>query len=304
MHAWEQIQKTIDYIENHISEEFDIERLSKIAALSPFYYQRLFKRLVKRPVIEYIKLRRMAKATEDLLQKNKRILDIALDLGFSSHEQFTRTFKCTFGINPEVYRKAPIVLNKMTKPELLLNYALIDENVPLITDGIVLEISRKLVETPKQFIGIEVNVPVQFISELGIESGKDYLYDIWNNFHNIKKDIVNLIPDGVEIGVTHTSKDEGCFCYFAGAETQFTSVSEDMRIWELTTGEYITCSFEAENFNGLVMDAIYKAQRYIFEIWLPSHKITTEPFSMEYYTSYDEDTTQMEIWVKVAKQEV
>ena len=89
MHAWEQIQKTIDYIENNISENFNIETLSKMAALSPFYYQRLFKRLVKKPVIEYIKLRRMARATEDLLQEDKRILDIALDLGFSSHEHFT-----------------------------------------------------------------------------------------------------------------------------------------------------------------------------------------------------------------------
>lgn len=42
MHAWEQIQITIDYIEQHLSEDIDIESLSKIAALSPFYYQRLF----------------------------------------------------------------------------------------------------------------------------------------------------------------------------------------------------------------------------------------------------------------------
>lgn len=72
MHAWEQIQKTIEFIEDHLSEEISIETLAKTALLSPFYYQRLFSRLVKKPVAEYIKLRRMARATEALLQKEQR----------------------------------------------------------------------------------------------------------------------------------------------------------------------------------------------------------------------------------------
>ncbi len=70
MHAWEQIQKTIDYIEEHISEEITIEELAEIAALSSFYFQRLFKRLVNKPVMEYIKLRRLARATEELLKRD------------------------------------------------------------------------------------------------------------------------------------------------------------------------------------------------------------------------------------------
>ncbi|MFQ8600396.1 MAG: helix-turn-helix domain-containing protein [Oscillospiraceae bacterium] len=84
MYAWEQIQKTVDYIEAHLNENLTMETLAKQAALSPFYFQRLFGRLVKKPVMEYIRLRRMAVAAETLLQQDKRILDIAVDLGFSS----------------------------------------------------------------------------------------------------------------------------------------------------------------------------------------------------------------------------
>lgn len=48
MHAWEQIQKTIEFIEEHLNTELKIESLANMAALSPFYYQRLFSRLVKK----------------------------------------------------------------------------------------------------------------------------------------------------------------------------------------------------------------------------------------------------------------
>jgi len=39
MHAWEQIQKTVDFIEENLSEEIKIEMLAKIAGLSQFYFQ-------------------------------------------------------------------------------------------------------------------------------------------------------------------------------------------------------------------------------------------------------------------------
>lgn len=47
MHAWEQIQLTLDFIEEHLNEDISTEYLAGLAALSPFYYQRLFRRLVK-----------------------------------------------------------------------------------------------------------------------------------------------------------------------------------------------------------------------------------------------------------------
>ena len=39
MHAWEQIQLTLDFIEEHLNEDISTEYLAGLAALSPFYYQ-------------------------------------------------------------------------------------------------------------------------------------------------------------------------------------------------------------------------------------------------------------------------
>ena len=299
MHAWEQIQETIDYIESHLSEEISIEGLAKTAGLSTFYYQRLFSRLVKKSVSEYIKLRRMAMATEALLQKKQRILDIALELGFSSHEHFTRTFKDTFGMTPAEYRSKPQALNNMTKPELLLHYTLVDEGVPLITDGIVLEVNRRQITKPIRFVELEKKMPVQFVEGLGTESGVDPLDTLWQDFHKQKLSKLALNDDAEEIGVSHPCADEGYFVYFAGAKADSAVISDGFTSLELPQGDYIVCTFEAENFQALVMNVLYKAEQYLYGTWLPSHKLQTEPFCAERYASHTPQTTSMEVWLKV-----
>lgn len=105
MHAWKAVQQSVDYVEEHLQENIRAEDLAEMVGLSPFYFQRLFKRLVDKPLQEYIKLRRLAKAIEVLDAENQRILDVALDYGFASHANFTRAFKETFGITPSDFQQ-------------------------------------------------------------------------------------------------------------------------------------------------------------------------------------------------------
>ena len=53
MHAWEAIEGALDFIEEHLQEDISTEALAQSAGLSPFYFQRLFKRLTGRPVFRY-----------------------------------------------------------------------------------------------------------------------------------------------------------------------------------------------------------------------------------------------------------
>lgn len=298
MHAWEQIQLTLDYIEGHLEEEIDIQELAKLAALSPFYFQRLFSRLVKKPVAEYVKLRRLFKAAEMLPQSNRRILDIALQVGFRSHEHFTRAFKEAFAMTPEEYRAHPQALNRMTKPELALHYTLIDEGVPLITDGIVLEVGRRRLAAPLCFVGVEKQMPVRFVEGLGTASGVDPLDALWRGLHEQKEAALGIPEDSEELGVSYPSRDTRYFTYFAGAKALSEKAVSGFTSWLLPQGEYIVCSFEAESFEALVMDALYKAQQYMFGVWLPRHGLQTEPFCAERYACHGPQTTSMEIWLK------
>jgi AraC family transcriptional regulator len=302
MHAWEAIRKTLEEIEDRIGEEIKIEELAETAALSLFYYQRLFSRLVKRPVREYIKQRRLARASELLADKSSRILDIALDFGFGSHEAFTRAFKEAYGITPEQFRENPVFLNRFDKPDLQLSYIMADEGVPLISDGLVLEMNRKTLTEDIYFMGIAGYVQINEQLPVGETTGIDVPGEIWKRFHRLK-DRIPRIPGGREIGVAYRGDaPENCFTYFAGSEVKTGEEIEGFQSWLLPAREYAVCGFEAENFHELTAAALNKAIKYS-GFWLKMHGLQTDMFAPELYYGSTPESTYMEFWMPLKKPE-
>ncbi len=296
MHAWEAIQRAVDYIEEHLTEEIRIEGLAEIAGLSPFYFQRLFTRLVKKSVGDYIKLRRLAQAAGNLRCENTRILDTAIDYGFSSHANFTRAFKDVYGITPDEYRTTNVHLNQFVKPELVLNYVMVDEDVPLVTEGMVLEVTRRQLAKPRTFIGIAKEIP---ISELmgGTDTSVSYAAKLWNEFHEVKHKIHGLIENGNEFGALYIGDAREGYCtYLAGAEAEYGTSAEGYSTFELPPAEYIVCGFEAENFEELTDSAVYKAQTFM-ERWMKKHQLSTTDFAGEMYYPTTEDCAYLEHWM-------
>lgn len=300
MYAWEAIQKATDYIEKHLGEEILLEVLAAEAALSPFYFQRLFSRLVKKPVREYIRYRRLAKASRELAECQDRILDIALECGFGSHESLTRAFKDAYGMTPEQYRKKPVMLNQFDKPDLLLNYTIIDEGVPLISEGIILEYNRRAVDKPIRFLGVSGIIPIAGQMPLGEQTGVDLPGETWHEFHRSKHRIPRL-PKGREVGVSYLGDaPEGHFIYFAGAEASPGAAADGFTAWELPAREYVVCGFEAESFEELVTAALNKAVKYSGQ-WMKEHGLTQELYSPEIYYDSSPEGTYMELWIPAAK---
>ena len=53
------------------------------------------------------RLERAAWALADPAQRHRRVLDLALEFGFSSDAHFSRSFRHRFGVSPSAYRRAP-----------------------------------------------------------------------------------------------------------------------------------------------------------------------------------------------------
>ncbi len=109
MYEWNyEVQKMIDYIEEHIQENPTLDSISQLFHYSKFYCSRQFHRIVGMTLKQYLAGRRLYHATIQVRDTKKSIIDIALDCGYSSQGALTRAFRYTYGCTPVVYRKYPV----------------------------------------------------------------------------------------------------------------------------------------------------------------------------------------------------
>lgn len=99
------VQRMQDYIKEHITEPITLSQLAAAAGYSPWHSARIFKELTGKAPFEYIRSLRLTKAAIKLSDRDVRIVDVALEFVFDSHEGFTRAFSKEFGVTPQNYRR-------------------------------------------------------------------------------------------------------------------------------------------------------------------------------------------------------
>ncbi|MBR7136977.1 MAG: AraC family transcriptional regulator [Clostridia bacterium] len=98
------MQKAIDYIEEHLTEEIDYDEVAKESFSSSFHFQRVFSILVGVTVGEYIRNRRVSLAGAELAAEGSRVIDVALKYGYESPDSFAKAFQKFHGILPSAAR--------------------------------------------------------------------------------------------------------------------------------------------------------------------------------------------------------
>ncbi len=113
MNTWDRIdavQRMQEYILKHIDEEITLRDLGRAAGYSPYHSIRIFKTLTGTTPFEYIRALRLTNAAQKLVKSDEKVVDVALKVGFESHDGFTRAFYRQFDITPIKYRseKPPV----------------------------------------------------------------------------------------------------------------------------------------------------------------------------------------------------
>ena len=108
----QRINEILFQIHFDISSEHSVESLSKSASMSPFHFNRVFKKIVGESVHAYIRRVRLEHCANALLfNPNSTINEIFSEVGFVSNSSFTHAFKEYFGSTPSKWREIDMPLH-------------------------------------------------------------------------------------------------------------------------------------------------------------------------------------------------
>jgi AraC family transcriptional regulator len=103
----ERFRRVLAYIDERWDGELTLDELSHVAALSKYHFHRQFSVLFGFTVHQYVQLVRLRRASYQLAFRGQRILEIALENGYESHEAFSRAFRKAMGQTPSSFREDP-----------------------------------------------------------------------------------------------------------------------------------------------------------------------------------------------------
>lgn len=99
------LKKVILYIQDHYREQIRIQELAALIPMSEGQFCRFFKAMTRKTPVDYINSYRIRQASELLLQTERKISDIALEVGFDNTSYFIKLFRRAMDCSPSEFRK-------------------------------------------------------------------------------------------------------------------------------------------------------------------------------------------------------
>lgn len=177
------VQRMQAFIEANISRPVTLLELARAAGYSPWHCARIFREMTGKAPFEYIRALRLSRAALRLGGNPGRIIDVALDFVFDSHEGFTRAFAREFGLTPRDFLKNPRPVKLFMPPRISGNDFNSDQEVIPMTEkqkpGTVFV---QVVERPARKLilrrGIRATDYYEYCEEVGCE--------IWDVLCNVR----------------------------------------------------------------------------------------------------------------------
>ena len=92
-------------VQQHLDGQLDLASLARHYGYSPFYFHRFFSKSIRETPKQHVDRLRLERAAYLLAITRDTVLQIALSVGYGSHETFSRSFRRLFGRTPRDYRK-------------------------------------------------------------------------------------------------------------------------------------------------------------------------------------------------------
>lgn len=281
------IQRALDYVEAHLTEEIDYEEAARCAYSSPFHFQRRFAMLCGFSLGDYIRLRRMTLAACELQQTNEKVIDIALKYGYDTPESFSRAFARFHGISPTDARRGGTVrsFSRLSVKLILSGGSTMDYRI-VKKDAFRLVCRRKQVNKPQG------DTATADISAFWAECGRDGTIEAIDKY-------ADYAQIGGLLGVCFSGEmDDAAFPYAIGAPYNGAELADE----RLELVEIPSYTYAVFPCRGKMPDAFRETYRQICTEFFPQSNYEYGcGVELEVYPSADvEDPNYTcEIWIAV-----
>lgn len=294
------IQNSIDYIEENLKEDLSVDKLSELTGFSSYHYYRLFNAYVGMPVMQYVRRRRMLHGISDVVNKGKKIIDVAMQYGFNTHSGFSKAFNKEYGCSPSQYIEningsIPKKIDLMVLKKYNLLKGIVME--PKITTKLSFRVAGYEFETSFESQRNEREIPA-FWERFEIENWEDKLYEeVKPSVHG---EYAVCFPPNMETGK---------FQYLLGVTAEdYDKPSHNIIIAEIPEALYAVfttppASYENREFSK----AIQGTWNYIMYEWFPNsgYEIAPGKPDFEYYDErcHNPLSSVMDIYIPIVKKQ-
>lgn len=269
MNHYTRLQNAVDYIEKNLDSPISLTDVSKAAFSSLSYLHRIFYFMTGYTVKEYIRKRRLSRATYQLHCTKLPITQIALSAGYENPETFTRAFKQQLGVNPRAFRKTNQEHLLFEKLDILEKYAM---RIPVSLD---FQLNLEYVLYKEAYVqGFQIHTTLE---------GDQQAIDIGNFAGEIiksKKLEKYFQTTNPLFGIYTNMSDENEFDYTIGClEKNAIKTSKKLVSHTISTSRYAKFSLKR-------LDRIKEAWDYIYGSWFPENDCYRSPgFDFEIYSA-------------------
>ena len=290
----ETIQKSMEFIKEHIDENLTAERIAEYAGYSLFHFCRIFALSVGVPLMQYVRQYRLALARHKLGGADK-VLDVALQYGFESASGFSKSFRKEFGYSPTSYR----VRMRGADDSFLLD----------IGEVIQPPVIRQEKEWKVAGYGMDTNLTDTFAKDAAA---------YWDTYHgaDLETKMYDVLqpPKHGEVGLCLPGKGGKAVYLFGVIVEDFSKMIPGMTAAVVPAATYAV--FTTPPVNNTATAATYdkdplsiavkESWRYIFSTWFPASRycLAEEKYAFEFYDErcHGLENAVAEIYVPIEKE--
>lgn len=291
----DKMNAALDYIEDNLTEEIDLNIVAQKAYCSSYNFQRMFSFITDISLAEYIRRRRMSAAALELQTCDIKIIDLALKYGYDSSVSFSRAFAKVHGITPREAKKSGAQLK--IYPKISFQITIKGE-----------EPMDYRIESKEAFdvFGIET------VASLSEQKGFTSPAELWQKSHRNGDyerlaEAAGALPDFVPTdlckvhGVENYRKTLGnTFPYMLCAFVSDTSKTKGYKVQHIPAQTYAV--FPSQKFKwDEIFGVLRDLQKRFYSEWLPTAKYErADGPNFEIYGG-DREYGYIELWFPVRK---